>query len=98
MNRQIEDKLFITSAITLELFEVAKLKYGYLDNYGMMHFYDMCVSIAEDIIDKDTEYYKYLENPKHFHENLNTCFDWYCIDKSREMFTDERIKKVAGLN
>jgi glutathionylspermidine synthase len=96
--RTQDDKQFITSAITLELFEIAKQKEGYIDNYGMIHFYDMCVDIANEIIDNDEEYKKFVQDKNHFQNVHNTCFDWYCIDKASDFFTDDRILRVAGLN
>ena len=95
--RTQDDKQFITSAITLELFGHAKQKEGYLDNYGMLHFYDICVDIANDIIDNDEEYKKFVLDRNHFQDVHKTCFDWYCIDKSVSLFTDDRILRVAGL-
>jgi hypothetical protein len=95
-DRQLKDKMFILSAVTLELFGVAKELDDYLDNYSMMHFYDMCSSIVDEMLEGD-EYQKYLSNNHHFSENHNTCFDWYYMSKSKSLFNDERIKKVAGI-
>lgn len=95
MGRKTNDKMFILSAVTLELFGVARKKDDYLDQYGMQHFYDMCVNIVEEMLD-GVEYKKFLIDKHHFHTH-GTCFDWHYMTESRKMFTDERIRKVAGL-
>jgi ABC-type oligopeptide transport system substrate-binding subunit len=94
--RKENDKMFILSAVTLELFYVAKNEGDYLDQYGMQHFYDMCIDIVEEMLSED-EYNNYLSDRDYFNTNHNTCFDWYYMEKSRDMFTDERIRRVAGL-
>jgi hypothetical protein len=95
-SRKENDKMFILSAVTLELFYVARKKDDYLDQYGMQHFYDMCIDITEEMLN-GVEYQKYLINEDHFNTNHRTCFDWYYMTKSRDMFTDKRIRLVAGL-
>lgn len=95
MGRKTNDKMFILSAVTLELFGVAKRKDDYLEQFGMQHFYDMCVDIVEEMLD-GVEYKKFLIDKNHFHTH-GTCFDWYYMTESRKLFTDERIRKVAGL-
>jgi hypothetical protein len=94
--RKIKDKMFILSAVTLELYGWAnKNKREYLDDYGMAHFYDMCAHIVNEMLD-GVEYQKHLIDMYHFHTNHKTSIDWYYMDKAPSMFTDERIKKVAG--
>jgi hypothetical protein len=95
-SRKENDKMFILSAVTLELFDVAKKKDDYLDQYGMQHFYDMCIDIVEEMLDGE-EYKKFLVDKDYFNTNHGTCFDWYYMTKSIYMFTDERIRRVAGL-
>jgi ABC-type oligopeptide transport system substrate-binding subunit len=94
--RKENDKMFILSAVTLELFGVAKKVEDYLDQYGMQHFYDMCIDIVEEMLSEE-DYNNYLSDKDYFYTNHNTCFDWYYMVKSRHMFTDERIRRVAGL-
>jgi len=88
--------MFILSAITLELFGKMRGDQNYFGNYGMAHFYDMCASIANDIVDNDLEYRNYLSDKYYFH-NKYTSLDWYCMDIAPSMFTEERIRRVAGL-
>jgi hypothetical protein len=95
--RKMKDKMFILSAVTIELFDWAKKnKEEYLDNYGMAHFYDMCADIVNEMLD-DVEYKKHLIDKYHFQSNHKTCIDWYYMDRASLMFTNERIRKVAGL-
>ena len=95
--RKIKDKMFILSAVTLELYGWAKKnKQEYLDDYGMAHFYDMCANIVNEMLD-GVEYQKHLIDMYHFHTNHKTSLDWYYMDKAPSMFTDERIRRVAGL-
>jgi len=96
MTTKEEDKMFILSAITLELFGKMRKDQDYFGNYGMAHFYDMCASIANDIVDNDLEYRNYLSDKYYFH-NKYTSLDWYCMDIAPSMFTEERIRRVAGL-
>ena len=97
MNRLEKDKMFILSAVTLELYGWAdKNKREYLDGYGMAHFYDMCANIVNEMLD-GVEYQKYLIDSHHFHTNHKTSLDWYYMDKAPSMFTVERIRIVAGL-
>ena len=89
--------MFILSAVTIELFGYAdKNKQEYLDDYGMAHFYDMCADIVNEMLD-GVEYQKYLIDRCHFHTNHKTSLDWYFMDRAPSMFTDERIRRVAGL-
>lgn len=93
--RKTEDKMFVLSAITLELFGfVNKDKREYLGAYGMAHFYDMCADIVNEMLD-GLEYQKFLIDRNHFQNNA-TSLDWYYMDKAPSMFTDERIRRVAG--
>ena len=96
MNRLEKDKMFILSAVTIELFGYAnKNKQEYLNDYGMAHFYDMCADIVNEMMD-GVEYQKYLIDISHFH-NKKESFDWYYMDIAPSMFTYERIRRVAGL-
>jgi nitrogen fixation-related uncharacterized protein len=95
--RKMKDKMFILSAVSIELFGWAsKNKQEYLDDYGMAHFYDMCSDIVNEMMD-GVEYQKHLVDKYHFHTNHNTSIDWYYMDLAPSMFTNERIRKVAGL-
>ena len=91
-----KDKMFILSAVSIELFGyVSKHKKDYLDNYGMQHFYDMCADIVNEMMD-GVEYKKFLIDRYHFHTCHNTCFDWYYMQIAPSMFTEDRIRRVAG--
>jgi hypothetical protein len=91
MTTKEKDKMFILSAITLELFGWAeKNKEEYLDQYGMAHFYDMCADIVNEMIDS-VDYQNYLMDKR------NICLDWHFMNLAPSMFTDERIRRVAGL-
>ena len=90
MTTKEKDKMFILSAITLELFDYANDKEGYRDNYGMAHYYDMCADIVNEMIDS-VDYQNYLMDKR------NICLDWHFMNLAPSMFTDERIRRVAGL-
>jgi predicted glycoside hydrolase/deacetylase ChbG (UPF0249 family) len=95
----MKDKMFILSAVTIELFYWAKKnKEEYLDQHGMAHFYDMCADIVNEMLD-GVEYQKFLIDRDYFN-NQNKCFDWYYMDIATSIFTNERIRKVSefGVN
>jgi hypothetical protein len=88
--RKMEDKMFILSAVSIELHRyVNENKQDYLDDYGIAHFYDMCADIVNEMTD-GVDYQDYLSDN-------NLCLDWYFMDKAPSMFTNERIRRVAGL-
>ena len=93
----MKDKMFTLSAVSIELFGyVSKHKQDYLDNYGMLHFYDMCADIVNEMMDGE-DYQKFLVDRRHFSINHKTCFDWYYMNLAPSMFTEDRIRRVAGL-
>ena len=95
------DLLFITSAVTTELHDLAYLKYFdvWENNGGMQWFFSECVEITEEImLTEGSAYLKWLEVWKvntdvSFSEITGeTCFDWYHMTEARKEF-ESRYEK-----
>ena len=93
-----EDLLFITSAITTELHNLAYIEYfeTWENNGGMGWFFQECVEIANKVMfSEGSQYLKWLDhwketkgnNWKSFSELTGeTCFDWYHMDEALKEF------------
>ena len=99
-----EDLQFIISAVTTELYEMARLEYfeTWENEGGMGWFFDECVALSKEVMFREgSEYMKWLdywsktddEYPMGFLEYTDTtCFDWYHMEKARELFKSKYVK------
>lgn len=96
-----KDRDFVMVAVGCHLMTaIPKIDPNYFDQWGLQHFYDMVVDIVDEMMfgSNDSEYFKSIGDNNYFHVNHNTCLDWYYMDKSVQMITMDRYRKVAGFD
>ena len=98
------DIKFIIAAVSAQLNDMAYTEYfrTWESMGGMQWFFDECVSITEEImLGKGSQYTSYLsywsnacsKSSETFSEFTGkTCFDWYHMDKARELFESRYTK------
>jgi hypothetical protein len=94
------DRDFIMVAVGVQISRgMTSIHPDYFDQWGYQHMYDLVVDIVDEMMfsSSETEYMKYLSDEKHF-QKMNTDLDWYHMDKSITMLTEDRFNKVAGFS
>lgn len=84
------DREILISACSIELYPTIQSRYfSWLDHSGHYGFYDLVVSIVDDmLLTPDSIYLKYMSNPDRgdwsLESGTGTCFDWYFQEKANE--------------
>ena len=89
-----EDRAFIISAVTAELYNLAYLKYFGVVDYsgGMGWLFSECIEITDKIMfTEGSAYLKWLDqwstnDDITFYEVVGESFDWYHMDEARKEF------------
>jgi hypothetical protein len=92
------DRDFIMVAVGIQISRaIESIHPNYFDQWGNQHLYDLVIDIVDEMMfsHPNTEYMKYLSDEKHF-QKMSTDLDWYHMDKSITMLTEDRFNKVAG--
>lgn len=81
-----EQEVFLLTAMVTEGIRFVDHKHsGFLDDNGHPPFYDLMLSIVDDLLfDTDSEYQKYLsatDKDNWFHKHHDTCMDWYFMNE-----------------
>ena len=98
-----KDVQFIVSAVTAELYDLARYEYfeTWENNGGMGWFFSECVEITNEIMFKEgSEYLKWLDHWIKsednswlcFSEISGECFDWYHMYEARKLFKSRYTK------